>query len=129
MAPRVHLLVSPRQDRYEISRFLTSVKRPVTLEAKRHLKQRKDAETYLQRFLDIQPNGLAYFRFWQRGGGYDRNVWSDEEREEKLSYIHNNQLRRGLREAATDWNWSSAADYAELRTGQIPIVRIGNTLH
>src|ERR1700758_3660503 len=34
-------------------------------------------------------------RFWQRRY-YDFNVWSEEKRLEKLSYMHRNPVRRGL---------------------------------
>jgi putative transposase len=51
-------------------------------------------------------------RFWQKGGGYDRNIRSTEEFEEKLSYIHANPVQRGLVACETDWRWSSAAWYA-----------------
>ena len=49
--------------------------------------------------------------FWQRGGGYDRNIESVEEFLEKLDYIHNNPVVAGLVACATDWLWSSARWY------------------
>jgi putative transposase len=62
----------------------------------------------LQRITDAR--GIR--RFWQRGGGYDRNICTDEEFFEKIEYIHNNPVRRGLVEFALDWPWSSARWYA-----------------
>src|SRR5690606_455109 len=35
-------------------------------------------------------------RFWQRGGGYDRNIVSAGEFDEKAGYIHENPVRGGL---------------------------------
>ncbi|MEQ8771005.1 MAG: hypothetical protein RIB60_10915 [Phycisphaerales bacterium] len=55
------------------------------------------------------PQGTT--RFWQRGGGYDRNVRDLGELREKIRYIHTNPVRRGLAERETDWAWSSARDY------------------
>ena len=57
-----------------------------------------------------QPNGR--FRFWQMGGGYDRNVRDEAELFEKIGYIHNNPVQRGLVGSPLDWRWSSARWYA-----------------
>ena len=54
-------------------------------------------------------------RFWLPGGGYDRNIFTDEELEEKIKYIHHNPVRRGLVERAIEWPWSSARWYAGIR--------------
>ena len=35
-------------------------------------------------------------RFWQAGGGYDRNVWEPKILLAMIEYIHNNPVRRGL---------------------------------
>jgi len=47
-------------------------------------------------------------RFWLPGGGYDRNIYNDHELWEKVQYIHNNPVRRGLAETPTEYRWSSA---------------------
>ena len=122
MPDHVHLLLHPHRHNYSISNFLTSVKRPVTYEAKKFLMTREFAGDHVERFLDIQPNGQYHFRFWQRGGGYDRNIWSDEEFEEKRSYIHGNPVKRGLCETPTEWQWSSAAYYAEHASGPVNVI-------
>ncbi len=57
--------------------------------------------------------------FWQRGGGYDRNIYSDTEFDEKIGYIHMNPVRAGLAETPVDWPWSSARWWAGEREGQI----------
>jgi hypothetical protein len=48
---------------------------------------------------------LHWFR--QRGGGDDRNLWSAMEIREKIGYIHDNPVRRGLVSQAEDRTWSS----------------------
>ena len=48
----------------------------------------------------------AHHRVWQRGG-YDLNIWSDKKRLEKLTYMHNNPVKRGLVMQPGDWPWSS----------------------
>jgi putative transposase len=48
----------------------------------------------------------AHHRVWQRGG-YDLNIWSEKQRLEKLTYMHNNPVKRGLAVQPGDWPWSS----------------------
>jgi len=56
--------------------------------------------------LDVQPNGLSSVRFWQRGGGYDRNFWSPKHTWQTIDYIHANPVVRGLCAGNVDWSWS-----------------------
>ena len=58
-------------------------------------------------------------RFWQRGGGYDRNIVSDDEFDEKIGYIHMNPVRAGLVQSPQDWKWSSAQWWNGIRESQI----------
>jgi putative transposase len=54
-------------------------------------------------------------RFWQPGGGYDRNITSIEALRAMIDYIHANPVRRGLVARPEDWEWSSARWYRGLR--------------
>ncbi len=56
-------------------------------------------------------------RFWQAGGGFDRNVRDDAELARAIDYIHRNPVERGLVEHPTDWAWSSARRYAQIADG------------
>jgi putative transposase len=47
-------------------------------------------------------------RFWQPGGGYDRNVIEPYTLAEMIEYIHANPVRRGLVKKAEDWKGSRA---------------------
>lgn len=49
---------------------------------------------------------MTHHRVWQRGG-YDLNIWSEKKRREKLTYLHNNPVKRGLVLQPGDWPWSS----------------------
>jgi putative transposase len=110
MPEHVHLLVWPQEKNYEIKLVRTALKVPVARQALRFLRRR--APAFLERLKDVQPNGDVHYRFWQRGGGYDRNVIEPATLLEMIEYIHNNPVRRGLVERATDWIWSSARFYA-----------------
>jgi putative transposase len=46
-------------------------------------------------------------RFWQAGGGFDRNVRDDAELSSHIRYIHDNPVARGLVGEAAEWRWSS----------------------
>jgi putative transposase len=58
--------------------------------------------------------------FWQ-SRYYDFNVHSEEKRVEKLHYIHQNPVRRGLAEKPEDWPWSS---FRSIATGCVGVVKI-----
>ncbi len=59
-------------------------------------------------------------RFWQPKY-YAFQIYQRAKIEEKLQYMHENPVRAGLVERATDWRWSSARWYAWKRTVGIPI--------
>ena len=69
---------------------------------------RYNASQYLPTIADVQPNGKRPHRFWQRGGGYDRNLRTVRDIHEKVAYIHQNPVTRGLESQAEDYAWSSA---------------------
>jgi hypothetical protein len=58
--------------------------------------------------------------FWQKRY-YDFNVWSARKRQEKLHYMHQNPVRRGLVEAAEMWAWSSCRAYAGGESGPVKL--------
>ncbi len=119
MPEHVHILIWPIQRFYDISKILASIKLPVTRRALRFVRINKPS--FLPQMLDRQPNGNVHYRFWQRGGGYDRNVIEPATIWKEIEYIHNNPLRRGLCGRAEDWYWSSAGDYANTHIGPIAI--------
>lgn len=45
----------------------------------------------------------------ERRGPFDFNVWSEQERLEKLRYIYRNPVERGLVDRPEDWAWSNSA--------------------
>jgi putative transposase len=48
----------------------------------------------------------SHYRLWQRRF-YPFNVFSEKKCQEKLDYMHNNPVKRGLVSAPGDWPWSS----------------------
>jgi len=104
-----HLLVCPRPRDYRIAAFCASVKVSVGRRAVAWVKG--NAPGFLPRMTDAQPNGQVAHRFWQRGGGHDRNLFTPEAVRAQIDYLHLNPVRRGLCEQAVAWAWSSARDY------------------
>jgi putative transposase len=105
MPEHVHLVVLPLGET-KISQILTTIKQSTSKRALLWL--RNNAPEFLDKLRDTQPNGTSSHRFWQRGGGYDRNLRSVRDIHEKIAYVHANPVRRGLVERAADWRWSSA---------------------
>jgi putative transposase len=118
MPEHCHLLIFPRPPYYDISAMLFAIKVPVTRKAKDYLQENAPESLVLMR--DAQPNGKVAYRFWQRGGGYDRNFNEPKSIYAEIEYLHNNPVRRGLVARAEDWRWSSAGWYAGQR--DVPLV-------
>src|SRR5262245_41082281 len=119
MPEHAHLLIWPTETEYHISEILNSIKQSVAKRALIHV--HRNAPTFLERMADRQPNGDIHYRFWQRGGGFDRNLVEPYTVYQQIEYFHNNPVRRGLCIKPEDWLWSSAADYAGLRTGPLKL--------
>ena len=114
MPDHFHLLVQPGQDmsvRALLRRLKARFARTVIGRWRR-----LDAPI-LARIRDAQ--GRA--RFWQPGGGYDRNIVSDDELHEKIQYIHGNPVRGGLCRHPADWAWSSARWHEGWNDNRVPI--------
>lgn len=116
MPEHVHVLVYPGDAPEQMSAFLQAVKEPVARKAIRYL--RDHAPEWLAR-VTVREGQRVRRRFWQPGGGYDRNVTSVETLRAMIDYIHANPVRRGLAARAEDWPWSSARWYAGLRPAML----------
>ncbi len=119
MPEHAHLLIYPTEAEYDVSRILATIKRSVSETALAFV--RANAPEFLAQMRDEQPNGKVAHRFWQRGGGYDRNLYSPKYIWQMIDYIHENPVRRGLCENPWDWSWSSAGDYLLGRPGRLKI--------
>jgi len=76
---------------------------------------KENAPNWLDRLAVVRPTGRTEHRFWQRGGGYDRNFTSLRAVRRVVDYIHRNPVRRGLVDSAADWPWSSAGWHEECK--------------
>lgn len=111
MPEHVHLLLYPLNPQSStISSLLRAIKRPVSYRIKAQLSA---SNSPLLSQLTIQQRpGVMTFRFWQDGGGYDRNLTEVRSVLAAIDYLHLNPVRRELCQRSTDWRWSSARWYA-----------------
>ena len=84
---------------------MKAIKEPVGRKAIQYM--RAHAPSWLPR-ITVKRGQRLERRFWQAGGGFDRNVMEPHTLLAMIDYIHANPVRRGLVSAAEDWKWSSA---------------------
>jgi putative transposase len=117
MPNHVHLLIYPSNETYSISKILLTIKQSV---ARRVLIQaRKNDPSRLVQFRT--GIGSKKYRFWQDGGGYDRNIIKRATLLKMIDYIHDNPVRKGLVKSPRGWKWSSFGDWYENRQGPVKI--------
>lgn len=112
MPEHVHLLVYPREASAKAGVFAGKVKEQVGRKAIQYL--RENNPEWLER-IAVQEGNRKRYRFWQPGGGYDRNVVELSTVQKMIEYIHMNPVRRGLVTRPEDWPWSSARWYAGIQ--------------
>jgi putative transposase len=115
MPEHCHLLLCPRRAEYATSAILQSIKQSVARRALSYVRRHRPRSLHL--FATGQKH--TRYRFWQDGGGYDRNVTDVSTLYRMVDYIHANPVRRGLVQLVTDWQWSSARDWSN--EGQGPL--------
>ena len=112
MPEHVHLLIYPRGASAKVGIVAGKIKEQVARKAIKYLKE--NAPEWLER-ITVQQGNRSRRRFWQPGGGYDRNVVEHSTLKKMIDYIHMNPVRRGLVTRPEDWRWSSAGWYAGIR--------------
>ncbi len=105
MPEHFHLLIRPKAPNQTIEQVLRRIKAGFAHSVINRWD--KLQAPILKRITD--QNGRR--RFWQSGGGYDRNIYSEAECIEKFQYIHLNPVARELVSHPGDWKWSSARWY------------------
>jgi putative transposase len=116
MPEHIHLLVEPKLPESSMTEVLVALKNPF-------------ASTVIKRWrtldapvLDRIHDEKGKARFWMPGGGYDRNLYSPAEVEEKIEYIHMNPVKRNLVSSPLEWKWSSARWFAGIRDEGWPTI-------
>lgn len=105
MPEHVHLLLHPRQQKYNLSPIETTIKLSSSKRIINSLKEQNSS--FLEKLRVRERPGKWCYRFWQEGGGHDKNVVSVKDAAQIATYCHNNPVKRGLVRDPADWRWSS----------------------
>ncbi len=119
MPTHVHILIFPKPKGSTVDAILKTMKQSVTRRALHWVK--KNSPAFLPRMTHTDPDGTTEFRFWQRGGGYDRNLNRAFSVWKAINYIHNNPVEAGLCEKPADYPWSSARTFQDRDAGPLRI--------
>jgi len=106
MPDHIHLLIYPRRENYDIAQILKSVKGTF---ARYLIAEWKERNPFRLKRLEVRSSAGVRHRVWQKGGGFDRNVYSLESVRKAIDYIEWNPVRAGKVKDAADWKWSSAS--------------------
>jgi putative transposase len=105
MPHHVHLLIWPTNNQYDIGRIESGIK---GIMAKRYGKYLVENDRDQHNTFILSISSEKGFIFWQKGGGFDRNMWNAKAIHRSIHYIENNPVRSGLVKAPEEWLWSSA---------------------
>ena len=72
-------------------------------------------------FDSIHPGPTPKSRLPSEQRYYDFNVWSEDNRVQKLRYLHRNPVQRSLVAKPEDWAWSSFPNYISGEEGIVQI--------
>ena len=75
---------------------------------------------------NVRPDGSLWNSVLERGHVWQRRfydfvVWNRHKRVEKLRYMHENPVRRGLVASPEEWRWSSYRGYAYNENGPVVV--------
>jgi putative transposase len=118
MPEHVHLLVAPREAGVAVGRFQGVVKERVAKLAIAWLEM--NSPTWVEK-LTVREGKRVRRRFWQPGGGYDRNIDNADTLVSVVDYFHMNPVKRGLVAKPEEYTWSSAQWYAGVRPSMIDL--------
>jgi putative transposase len=118
MPDHVHLLIWPVNQVYDIAKITGDLKGRMVKRYRDHI--RTDYPERFDCFTDIdRSKQRKVFRFWQPGGGFDRNLWNAKAIHNSIAYIEANPVRKGLTISPDKYCWSSAFARAT-NSGVIP---------
>jgi putative transposase len=116
----------PHEVEVPLGAYQEAIKEQVARRAIQWLEQ--NAPRWIPR-ITVREGSRLRRRFWQPGGGYDRNIDRLDTLHSMIDYLHLNPVRRGLVERAVDWQWSSARWYAGLHPVLIEMDATLPTIH
>jgi len=118
MPNHVHLLIWPHQGTYDIGRMLNDTKGRMAKQYRNYILENTPGKFEKYQVFD-KSKMRNVFRFWQTGGGFDRNLWNGIAIHQSIEYIEANPTRRKLASSPSEYRWSSA-HARERKSGLIP---------
>jgi REP element-mobilizing transposase RayT len=126
MPEHFHILITAHSG-VRISKFLHGFRRSISGKIRRLIESEANRwhNIFIQNGVEtnafyVKTAGKSEFRFWkEKPHVFAMNFWPDIE--EKLNYIHNNPVRRGLVGAPEDWPHSSIRNHMFDDTTRIAI--------
>ena len=115
MPEHVHLLLS-EPPKTTPSIVLKVLKQRVARDLRRKKRKARDGQLRLP----FMSGDAALPRFWQPRF-HDFNVYSRHKLRQKLDYMHENPVKRGLAKNPGEWAWSSFSFYGK---GELGLVKI-----
>ena len=128
MTNHVHLLISlENEDHATLPGIMRDMKKYTAMQLIKNIRenpQESRKEWLLNMFQRAGRNNSnnTNFQFWQQDN-HPITIKDDEQCSKVLAYIHNNPVKAGLVDQATDYPWSSARDYI-IGKGKIPVAII-----
>jgi putative transposase len=110
MPERVHLLLS-EPERGNPSTVMQAIKQGFA----RRILGRLRSQVATERRYDSDGED----HLWRQRRFYDFVLWTAQKRQEKLHYIHQNPVERGLVDKPEQWRWSSARHYLLGESGPV----------
>lgn len=107
MPNHVHLLLWPLNLTYNIAEILGDIKGRMSKNHRDYLLINNPAR-YDHLCVFDKSKKRKVFRFWQPGGGFDRNLWNSVPIYNSIQYIEANPVRKKLALKSSDYRWSSA---------------------
>jgi putative transposase len=118
MPTHVHLLIWSMNVKYDIAEILNDAKGRMAKRYRDHVLS-TSPEKYEEFAVFDKSKKRKVFRFWQSGGGFDRNLWNPKAIHDSIEYIEANPVRKKLCTSPEQYRWSSA--YArEQNKGLVP---------
>lgn len=118
MPNHVHLLVGPLHSSFDISKMLNDIKGRMAKRYRDYLRL-TNPDRFNKFIIFDKSKKREVFRFWQPGGGFDRNLWEPKAIHAAIGYIEANPVRKKLAINPEEYQWSSA--YARsVNAGLVP---------
>jgi putative transposase len=119
MPEHAHLLLWPQLREHDVQAVTSAIKQSVSQRARAYVQF--DPPPALAALAERRPDGRFRCRLWDSGTECSHNIVTADATFDEIERIHSNPVRRGLCRTAEEWPWSSAGDFADVRSGPLRV--------